>query len=288
MPKSEDYWQWKHVNNPFGPSPVLLAEEGGEIIGVRAFMKWQWQKGNEKVTAIRAVDTATHPDHQGKGIFKKLTLGLLDQCEQEGVHLVFNTPNQKSKPGYLKMGWEEAGKLPVKLSVKRPFQVLMSKLSTASETKFLKLPGNDYSLEQALDHFNEKQGEVDHWQTAYSKRYLKWRYLQIPIIPYYGHFDDDAVVIFRLKQGALGVELRICDSFGLPAAIKQLLKEVYHTCSFDYITQNGFSSIQLPGILKQRLNIGPDVTVRNLAKKDLSGFTNFSSWHPSFGDLEVF
>src|SRR5688572_13844447 len=74
MPKSEAYWRWKHVENPFGASPVLLCFEDDMLIGVRAFMRWQWFHNGKIQTAVRAVDTATHPAHQGKGIFKKLTL----------------------------------------------------------------------------------------------------------------------------------------------------------------------------------------------------------------------
>ena len=60
----------------------------------------------------RAVDTATDPDFQGRGIFTRLTLEALDALPAEGVELVFNTPNARSLPGYLKMGWQEVGRLP--------------------------------------------------------------------------------------------------------------------------------------------------------------------------------
>ncbi len=67
----------------------------------------------ETLRAVRAVDTATHPDHQGKGIFTKLTLGAIPDLDDDGVDLIFNTPNDKSRPGYLKMGWSEVGRVPV-------------------------------------------------------------------------------------------------------------------------------------------------------------------------------
>ena len=72
LKKSAEIWNFKHVANPFGESTVLLAEENNELIGVRAFMTWRWQMGNQIWNAFRAVDTATHPNYQGKGIFKKL------------------------------------------------------------------------------------------------------------------------------------------------------------------------------------------------------------------------
>ncbi|WP_296623695.1 GNAT family N-acetyltransferase [Marivirga sp.] len=289
MPKSEAYWQWKHINNPFGASPVWVAEEEGKLIGVRAFMQWNWEKEGQIFKAIRAVDTATDPAHQGKGIFKKLTLGLLEQCEKDGVHLVFNTPNNQSKPGYLKMGWEEAGKLPIQISIKKPIKIAIAKLKGKNETSFLELPnGAEYDLQKALNQFQFNFKESTVWGTAYSLNYLKWRYEEVPIIPYYAHFNDNACVIFRLKAGGLGVELRICDVFGQKQDIEQLLDEVYYQNDFDYMSISGFEPIKLPGILKQNKNLGPDVTIRTLAEKDLTEFQGFNNWHPALGDLEVF
>ena len=37
----------------------------------------------------------------------------IDEVRADGVDFVFNTPNDKSRPGYLKMGWREVGRLPV-------------------------------------------------------------------------------------------------------------------------------------------------------------------------------
>ena len=116
IPKSQELWNWKHLHNPFGKSPVILADENGQLVGLRAFLKWEYQVGSETLFACRAVDTATHPDYQGKGIFKNLSLSLIDEIKNEGVNLIFNTPNSKSTPGYLKMGWEKWGKLPLKLN----------------------------------------------------------------------------------------------------------------------------------------------------------------------------
>ncbi len=292
MPKSETYWQWKHIDNPFGTSPVWVAEENGQLIGVRAFMQWQWQKDSKTFRAIRAVDTATDPKHQGKGIFKKLTLGLLEQCKAEGIDMVYNTPNHQSKPGYLKMGWEEVGKLPIQLSIKKPLQIVKAKINKARETRFLTLEDKDkevkYDLKSCLTEFNFSFAATPCWKTNFNLAYLNWRYAAIPNIPYYGHYNEKAAVIFRLKSGALGVEFRVCDVFGEETAVKNLLSELYYNCEFDYMSINGFSPIKLPGILKKNLPLGPDVTIRTLAQEDLNEFKKFNNWQPGLGDLEVF
>ena len=147
--KTEEVWRYKHIENPFGESLVLVAEEKDEIIGVRAFMRWQWQKGGQIYSAFRAVDTATHPDHQGKGIFKKLTLKALEIGKERGDHFVFNTPNTQSKPGYLKMGWKEVDKLKIHL---RPLNLLQLK---KKELEYETL-GNENLIKELLNyHLNE-------------------------------------------------------------------------------------------------------------------------------------
>jgi GNAT superfamily N-acetyltransferase len=185
MPKSERYWRWKHVDNPFGVSPVLLCWEEGKLIGVRAFMRWEWRNDGQVYRALRAVDTATHPDHQGKGIFKKLTLSLIDYCKRHGDHFIFNTPNQQSRPGYLKMGWVEAGKLPVWINPQRPLNMLWNYVSNKTRGDqqagaieyYLKHPGLEALLEF---HYQQSKTIV----TRVSKEYLKWRYLSVPVTTY--------------------------------------------------------------------------------------------------------
>ncbi|HEX5615949.1 MAG TPA: GNAT family N-acetyltransferase [Acidimicrobiia bacterium] len=105
-------YRWKHEENPFGASPAWVADDGGRLAGVRVLMRWEFDTPIGRRRAVRAVDTATHPDYQGRGLFTRLTLHALDELRAEGVDFVFNTPNDQSRPGYLKMGWQVVGRLP--------------------------------------------------------------------------------------------------------------------------------------------------------------------------------
>src|SRR3954462_4949881 len=67
--RTAEFFRWKHLANPFGPSFMLVARSDGEIIGLRAFMRWRFSAGGRDHAAVRAVDTATHPAHRGRGIF---------------------------------------------------------------------------------------------------------------------------------------------------------------------------------------------------------------------------
>ena len=105
-----ELFAWKHERNPFGRSFAWVAERDGRVVAVRLFMRWMFLRGGSTLHAVRAVDTATHPDHQGHGLFTALTTHALEACRAEGVAFVFNTPNAQSRPGYLKMGWREVGR----------------------------------------------------------------------------------------------------------------------------------------------------------------------------------
>jgi hypothetical protein len=120
--RSEAFFRWKHLDNPFGRSFLILAEDEGRVVGLRAFMRWTFEAGERAFTAVRAVDTATHPDHQGRGIFTLLTLRAVDDLRGD-TDLVFNTPNGKSLPGYLKMGWKVTGRVPAAIRPVRPIRV---------------------------------------------------------------------------------------------------------------------------------------------------------------------
>jgi len=302
MPKSEKYWRWKHLENPFGASPVLLCWEDNTLIGVRAFMRWEWTQKGRVYRAVRAVDTATHPDFQGKGTFKRLTLALTDYCTKLGDDFVFNTPNQKSKPGYLKMGWEEAGTLPVRIGMKNPFKLLRNYLSGANSSGDF----TEYSshLSHYIQHRNFgkliENSQTPLIKTNISARYLAWRYIDVPVAQYVAIGEElgtelNGFLICRIKKTRFGNEMRITDSFlkdgivgkGLAAKLQQC-KRIW---SIDYVTYSGSDKKmfrEIGGTFRAKLEVGPIVTIRSLNLTDLSSLKNFHQWSPSMGDLELF
>lgn len=295
MPKSLSYWTWKHIDNPFGHSPVLLCWDESKLVGVRAFLRWDWCQGKERFPSVRAVDTATHPAYQGKGIFRKLTMALVDECKSAGVHLVFNTPNGQSKPGYLKMGWKEVGKLPIIVGLRDYLPTFSQELPNFSDAmaKFLDHPG----LQELVDNHITKADKI---VTAVSPQFLRWRYREVPVAKYYAIGVEHGtnlvgLAFFRLKPGRFGNELRITDSFAIDKQAKndlrRQLKEFEKNMNATFVTQSGLKSNdvhQLRRHFDARVSRGPMVTVRGLARTDVDSFINFQAWSPSLGDLELF
>lgn len=300
MPKSENYWRWKHVDNPFGRSPVLVASEAGMLVGVRAFMRWKWKGPGGVIQSVRAVDTATHPDFQGKGIFSRLTKALLEVTAKEQVSFVFNTPNKKSMPGYLKMGWETAGRLPLRMRILKPASIVTNLVR--GEKKPLVEPDEQMDLERWIN--NPRLDELiqyteiheRHIRTAYSISYLKWRYLQVPVAKYFAIGDDEknlsALAIFRVKQSRFGKELRLCDVFVRSADSEKILNElIFETArkvGAEYLVTSRFTPFIENRLGTIDANVGPMVTVRQLSNTSLTDLIKFHNWRPAIGDLELF
>lgn len=305
IPKSEGYWRWKHIENPFGESPVLVCQaEGGGIVGVRAFMQWTWVKDGKEYRALRAVDTATHPDYQGKGIFKRLTLDLVKQCAAEKFDFIFNTPNASSRPGYLKMGWRVLGRLKVRIS---PSLTMISASigQRKNSIEKLQLPHN------STDLFFENREQVEqliaannltttrHLKTSFSFNYLKWRYNQVPIEKYYcinnRNEENTICIFFRTKSTKYGMEGRITDILVDRSRLSEQtfmkgIKQLKTYVDFVSVVDNDplIGKMLSKSYFLPQLPIGPIITIRDLTSEDSSFLLNFNVWKPTLGDLELF
>lgn len=123
--RRQDFWDWKHRDNPFGRSLAYVATDAERIIGVRMFLRWELGFAGTTARAVRAVDTVTHPTYQRQGVFRRLNTALLSDARADGVDLVFNTPNADSRPANLSMGWRQAAVLRIHVTPGRPFRFLI-------------------------------------------------------------------------------------------------------------------------------------------------------------------
>lgn len=306
IPKSESLWNWKHEENPFGQSYVLLAEENNMLVGLRAFMKWEWEWKGKIYKAIRAVDTATHPEHQGKGIFKKLTLHQIGVCKQEGVSFVFNTPNTQSKPGYLKMGWVEQAKLPLKFKILRPVSLaynrFFDKNKQAGEEE---QPTVSSSWEAGVsDLVVNTKTRSELLSSRITPAYISWRYARNPLFRY-DYFTDkkNFLLVSRIKKHSFANELRLVDFMSLNPGmdVKRINRDVKKQV-IDFCRQNKIHFISISG-LQYKLNkdcfewmgllpvrdLGPIITLKDLNMGDqFQELLKIENWSYSLGDLELF
>ena len=302
------YWRWKHAANPFGASPVLVAEDSGRLVALRAFMRWTWRSAGQDVTAVRAVDTATHPDYRGQGLFKRLTLRLRDEMNDEGVAFVFNTPNAQSRPGYLKMGWSLVGKPTLWVRPVRPVRLARAlrheglggdegeppAVDAVRAADALALPRVQSVIEAAVSGAGA-------YHTAPTPMYLRWRYAEIPGFTYHmaarGEGAGGALVVFRSRQRGALRELRVCELVVGPTVEARrngrvLLGRLAGAADVDVVIalrRAGVAAGVLGGAGYVPVpRTGPIVTAYPLNVAEGLDPTVLGSWGASIGDLELF
>jgi GNAT superfamily N-acetyltransferase len=288
------FFGWKHRDNPFGPSPTWVAVEDGRIVGVRAMMRWQLRRGGAIRSMVRAVDTATLPSHQGKGIFSRLTGQAIRDLAEQGVDAVFNTPNDKSRPGYLKMGWQELGRVPVSVRPRTPAAlVAMARSRVPADrwgipTTVGSEPAEVLSDDEALERLVSQADQPAGWSTPMSAEYLRWRTGFGPLrcrILTLGNSISDGLVSFRLRRRGALVQLSVLDVVvprtghgALGRALGGLLRDTGADVALMTGARPGPLVVPLP-------RTGPIVTWRPLAWNDVPSLDDVAL---PLGALELF
>jgi GNAT superfamily N-acetyltransferase len=305
--RSSRFFRWKHLENPFGSSLMLVAEEGGHILGLRAFMRWRFCAGSRMLDAVRAVDTATLPEAQGKGVFSRLTREAVGIMRSD-VDLVFNTPNSKSLPGYLKMGWQVVGRFPVRIRVKRPIRFVsrMRSFSTASETMGDAPRVDARSVAEVLEDtpavdslLGETQDENGRFITDRSAEYLRWRYASGPLdyraITQDSGNDLRGLAVFRVRPRGRLWEATVTEML-VPGrdhtATRRLLRGVLDAADVDHVTCSFPATFVSSSVLTRsgfmRAPTGPTLVTNPLTDSIRPDPSELGSWALTLGDLEVF
>lgn len=203
--RTPELFRWKHVDNPFGRSIMLVAELEGQIAGFRAFMRWRLMTPEGSVLECgRAVDTSTHPDFQRRGVFRALTEAGIDEAARQGIDLIFNTPNAKSGAGYLTMGWHEVGPIGVMM---RPRPGILLRRRREWSLEGLE-PPDVAPLSGALTR------PARGLRTPRTIEYLQWRFASHPTARYVAAGGADGAAIGRLSTRHRRRELVISDIGG--------------------------------------------------------------------------
>ena len=310
--RSTTFWRWKHVQNDFGHSLMLLAANG-DLYGLRAFMRWQFRTGTGTLSAVRAVDTATNPNYRRLGVFSKLTNAAIDRARSTGVDMIFNTPNQYSLPGYLKLGWTLVGRPRLLVRVLRPLRILLalarSRSSSGGDTGTDSIAPAAHTVDRLLEHrepLDRLLRENDsHYgtriRTERSAAFIAWRYASSPELPYRAFWSgarpEAAAIIYRPNRRRNVREIMVVDVLvgqnGL-RAVRDAIRGLVRSVDADYLVASArpgsthWRALRGAGFLPVP-RVGPALTVRPLSPAaEGQSPTQLDAWELSLGDLEVF
>lgn len=290
-----EFFRWKHLEAPHGPSSTLVAEADGALIGLVAYMRWRFRAGGQTLETMRGVDFALHPDRRRPGASSALTRAAVEHFPAD-LAFAWGNPNAKGTPVSLRSGWHEVGKVrhfvqprASLLGTIRPASTKAAgcgRVTAASAAEVLS-DGAYVTRLLARDGMSD-----DRLSTDRDLDYVRWRY---------GRFSeyravrsdpgrDDGMLIFRSRRHGRLSALDICELFvdtNDRSTARHLIREAIAAAPADLVSRtfrspgeaarHGF--IQLPHkevLVSHPLNRnrGPDST-------------QSSSWGLSRGDLEL-
>jgi GNAT superfamily N-acetyltransferase len=300
-----EFFRWKHERNPHGPSLIVNAQADGRIVGMRAYMVWPLVAGSEKVSAVQAVDLATHPAYRGKGVSSQLTTRARE-IMRGTTAFALGLPNEMSRSQSRKVGWQPVGALALWVRVHRPLRVVRRARALKSVGRALAVPSVDAA--PAAEHLvdsgavsalvADSRSAHPRFATSNDVDYLRWRYEPL-LGDYRAVVEEEAgrltgMAIFGLRQRGELWEGSVCELLVRPGdhrTIARLLAQVVRAAPVDYLAavpvagsgqarmllRAGF--VRAPvgaralGVSPYRDAISPDPRRRD-------------SWSLSFGDLE--
>ncbi|WP_432560122.1 GNAT family N-acetyltransferase [Granulicoccus sp. GXG6511] len=291
---NEALFDWKHRQNAFGESPAWVALDRDRIVGFRTFMRWRFVDDEGKThSAVRAVDTVTSPDYQGRGIFRRLTLQAVAELTLAGDRMVFNTPNEQSRPGYLKMGWTVARHLPVGMlpaGARGAKRMLRSRVPAKlwSEVAQAGVPARELLADRAVGEQLLEHAPSRGFRTDRTPDYLAWRTslepLHYRVLPVSDRDWAEGGLVFRVRQRgpaleAAVIEQLVPDRLTGARLVARLLKETGADYAIGLRTgpAAGLIPVPVPGF-------GPILTTRPLAGAPPA----VRDWTLTLGDIELF
>jgi len=303
---NEAFFRWKHLDNPAGRSPMWLASSEGQVVGFRVFLRWRFRRDDGSTTeAVRAVDTATSPDHQRRGIFRRLTLNGVDELGAMGIDFVFNTPNPKSQAGYLKMGWQTVGRVPISVRPRTPAGLVRMARASAPAVKWSRPSAvgddaRDVLADPAVASLLDELRASPSTPTAPTGRrpagglatdrtveHLQWRYAFEPLayraVTAVGG-PGRGLAVFRTRERGGAVEAVLCELLVPPgdrATARHLTAQVARAAGIDYLIAAGRPVPALVPVPRQ----GPVLTWRAIGAVEP---TPLDQWHLTMGDVELF
>ncbi len=104
---SPDYLRWLYADNPDGHAVGYDAWDGEILAAHYVCVPARVLVEGREVRMLLSLNTATHPDYQGQGLFTKLAGMTYDAAAGAGFDGVYGVANANSTPGFVrKLGFQ--------------------------------------------------------------------------------------------------------------------------------------------------------------------------------------
>ena len=254
MGKTESikHWNWEYKDNPSNRIEIILAIDKENIVGHYAVIPVKMKIKDEINLMSLSLDTMTHKDYRGRGIFPKLASKLYKELGESGISITFGFPNKNSINGFIsKLNWVEISDVPIQilpLNFKnliyryfknKAFSNFLGNIFNFMFKLFFKMKPIKSNNIIKINDFDNRFNKL--WDLAKNefiigivrdKEYLNWRYFQKP---------EENYIVFAIKSETElkgYITLKIENRFGLKVGLIMDILTIPSNISFqnDLIT----------------------------------------------------
>lgn len=112
--RGAEHAHWKFRCNPAGDPVIAIAEAEGRIVGQYALWPTPLRLDQAIVQGAQSLDTMTHPDYRGQGMFTVLAEECMNYAAARGIQALYGFPNENSQPGFIRrLDWDHTGEIPM-------------------------------------------------------------------------------------------------------------------------------------------------------------------------------
>lgn len=205
-----------------------------------------------------------------------------------GIDFVFNTPNSKSRPGYLKMGWGEVGRVPVAVRIAglRHVRSVVSARSAAEKwsepTDVGASPSDAFADDGQVSRLIEA-ARTNRLSTDRTAAYLRWRYSFAPL--HYRVIEaGGGLITFRLRRRGGALEATVTEVLGVGASdLRRAVADLLRRTGADYAITSGGRGLRADGFVPAPL--GPTLTWKPITRIGVPRLTDLDL---GLGDVELF
>lgn len=186
----KDKLLWRYINNPCKGIYVNVAIENKKIISNYAVSPILLDVEGRKVKAALSLNTMTHRDYRGKGLFVELANELYEKLENDGFEIVIGFPHYTSNRGFMeKLDWNCVYEIPtLELDLK----------NRANTTKKV----DSINIANVINKYKSNNSKVSIYK---NEEVLKWRYLKNREFKYESIQYENSYLIFKEYKDILNL-----------------------------------------------------------------------------------
>ena len=219
---------WRYLEHPKDDLLAYFALDQGKLVASYSASPMELLVDGSVVNVIQSLNTMTHPDYIGQGLFVELARLTYQRAADSGYQLVFGFPNQLSNRTFLnRLNWKDIYEVPT-------LQLTVDKAAEKRAQGATSLVREDSSFQ--LDYSRCVPSCTTGIMVHKTQAFLQWRYFQNPSNQYTNFvLEESGIVHAYAVCKEFRDRLNIIDFF----APQQMDMESLFTCCIEYAMKLG-------------------------------------------------